>query len=160
MEFTDDSNDEDIFSPSPSGLGNLFNPGSKSKSNLKYQAPSKKTPEFKNDTDKTEVEHQDVGANETNPYTAIVGAFTWDGKTYKPIGKLGLVLMTQNSKPLMVLFKSKQQVLSSTDLSLEDLKVEQHAPNVLGTLDVQVNFVAFFCSLIYHTLGDLVLPAF
>ena len=39
----------------------------------------------------------------------------------------------------MILFKSKQQVLSRTDLNQEHLKIEQHSTNLLGTLDAQVS---------------------
>ena len=70
--------------------------------------------------------------------SVIVTAFTWDGKAYKPVGKVGLAILTKEEKPLMVLYKSKQQTLSTLDLSQEQLKVEHQSENVLGTLDMQV----------------------
>ena len=70
--------------------------------------------------------------------SVIVTAFAWDGKAYKPVGKVGLAILTKEEKPLMVLYKSKQQTLSTLDLSQEQLKVEHQSENVLGTLDMQV----------------------
>ena len=70
--------------------------------------------------------------------SVIVTAFAWDGKAYKPVGKVGLAILTKEGKPLMVLYKSKQQTLSTLDLSQEHLKVEHQSENVLGTLDMQV----------------------
>ena len=73
--------------------------------------------------------------------SVIVTAFAWDGKAYKPVGKVGLAILTKEEKPLMVLYKSKQQTLSTLDLSQEQLKVEHQSENVLGTLDMQVKIL-------------------
>ena len=145
MELIDDSNDEDIFSPTPNsnnGLDGLFHQNQKksqksgSSQDLKYQAPTK------NETNSKSIEAQEF----TPPPPVVINAFTWDGKTYKPVGKLGLTLMSKENQAFMIIFKSKQQVLSRTDLTLEQLKIEQHSANVLGTLDAQV-FIFFLKSI-------------
>ena len=129
MEFViDDTDTQDIFNPSTqsNGLDGLFNQVQKNQSspsaNLKYHAPSKKATE-----------------TDEEPFTVVVNAYAWDGKAYKPVGKLGLALM--HKKACMVAFKSKQQVLSSTNLALEPLKIEQHSSTLLGTLDSNVSSV-------------------
>ena len=47
--------------------------------------------------------------------------------------------MTKDEQAFMILFKSKQQILSRTDLNQESLKIEQHSDTVVGTLDAQVS---------------------
>ena len=143
MELIDDSNDdEDIFSPTSntkkSGLDGLFIQKQNKKSeksgsptqSLKYQAPTKNDPKQKS------TENLD---SYNPPAPIVINAFTWDGKAYKPVGKLGLTLMTKDEQAFMILFKSKQQVLSRTDLNQENLKIEQHSTNLIGTLDAQVS---------------------
>ena len=73
-----------------------------------------------------------------NSQTFIVNAFAWDGKNYKAVGKVGLALIFKDKKPLMILYKSKQQTLSTLDLAQEHIKLEQQSENVIGTLDQQV----------------------
>ena len=41
----------------------------------------------------------------------------------------------------MILFKSKQQVLSRTDLNQEHLKIEQHSTNLIGMLLLSRTFL-------------------
>ena len=45
--------------------------------------------------------------------------------------------MLKDDKAMLVLFKSKQQMISMVDLSQEPLKVEQHSSNVIVVLDSQ-----------------------
>ena len=45
--------------------------------------------------------------------------------------------MLKDDKAMLVLFKSKQQMISMVDLGLESLKVEQHSTNVITVLDSQ-----------------------
>ena len=98
MELIDDSNDdEDIFSPTTntkkSGLDGLFIQKSEKAGNpaesLKYQAPTKNDPKQKSN------ENLD---NYVPPAPIVINAFTWDGKAYKPVGKLGLTLMAKDDQ--------------------------------------------------------------
>ena len=116
MDFADGS-DEDIFSPTQNdGLGNIFN-GASSATPKKAETKTSK-----------------------NEDTILINAFLWDGKSYKAAGKMGVTL-AQNS---VILYKSKTQIMSTTDLSQEKLKIDQHSPNFLGTLDNQVLIFHFF----------------
>lgn len=124
IEFTDDSPDEDIFTPVNSSLDGLFTGQKKApaeaSSSLKYQAPMK---------------NEEKSASKS---VVIVNAFTWDGAAYQPVGKLGLTLALKDEKAFVVLYKSKQQTLFMLDITLEQLKIEQHSDISLGTLDSQV----------------------
>ena len=134
MELIDDSA-EDIFSPTNSNsLNGLFGQ-SNTNSDLKYQAPKKPSEE-------TPKEPKPPKENVKKSESFIVLAFAWDGQAYKPVGKVGLAIVAQEEKALMVLYKSKQQTLSTLDLSQEHLKVEQQSENVLGTLDMQVSIAS------------------
>ena len=135
MELIDNSA-EDIFSPTASnGLNGLFNqPNSNSSENLKYQAP-KKT-----------IEEKPKNASNTSKPTFMVNAHAWDGKSYKPIGKVRLTIISKDGTSLMVLYKSKQQTFSTIDLSQEPMKIEYQSENVLGTLDQQVVPTVIFMS--------------
>ena len=66
----------------------------------------------------------------------MINASTWDGKSYKPVGKLGLTLMANDNQAYMVLFKSKTQVLSRTDLKVEQMKKS------IASMAVMPNFKA------------------
>ena len=80
---------------------------------------------------------EQVSAQQSAPPTVVVNAFLWDGSVYKPFGKLGLTFMLKDDKAMLVLFKSKQQMISMVDLSQEPLKVEQHSSNIIVVLDSQ-----------------------
>ena len=144
MELLDDSA-EDIFSPAASnGLNGLFNhANSSSAADLKYQAP-KKTVEEKPERPKP-----------TNKPSFIVSAYAWDGKSYKPIGKVGLTIVSRDETSLMVLYKAKQQTLSTIDLKQEPLKIEHQSENVLGTLDQQVTGSLNFRAVNYNIFTKL-----
>ena len=45
--------------------------------------------------------------------------------------------MIKNDKAFLVLFKTKQQVVSMVDLTIEPLKIEQQSANALYSLDTQ-----------------------
>ena len=111
MELIDDSNDdEDIFSPTSntkkSGLDGLFVQKQNKKSeksghpaeSLKYQAPTKNDPKQKS------TENLD---NYVPPAPIVINAFTWDGKAYKPVGKLGLTLMAKDDQAQYIYLDSK-----------------------------------------------------
>ena len=111
MELIDDSNDdEDIFSPisntKKSGLDGLFVQKQNKKSeksghpaeSLKYQAPTK------NDTKQKSTENLD---NYVPPAPIVINAFTWDGKAYKPVGKLGLTLMAKDDQAQYIFLECK-----------------------------------------------------
>ena len=111
MELIDDSNDdEDIFSPTSntkkSGLDGLFVQKQSKKSeksghpaeSLKYQAPTKNDPKQKSN------ENLD---NYNPPAPIVINAFTWDGKAYKPVGKLGLTLMAKDDQAQYIYLDSK-----------------------------------------------------
>ena len=53
--------------------------------------------------------------------------------------ELNVLIYILCNQAFMILFKSKQQVLSRTDLNQEHLKIEQHSTNLIGTLDAQVS---------------------
>ena len=129
IEFNDDSldGDEDIFTPGSNSLNDLF----KEQKRPPVEIPSHEAPAPKR-----------IGANTSS--VVIVDAFTWDGAAYQPVGKLGLTLVLKEDKAFMVLFKSKQQTLSMVDITLDQLKIEQHSDILLGTLDSQARSISLY----------------
>ena len=127
MEISD--TEEDIFDPKVSNknLGGLFqvNPGKST--DLKYEAPGQNNSQVS--TPKPEP------APTSNVVTVV--AYLWDGSTFKLFGKIGVTLMIKNDKAFLVLFKTKQQVVSMVDLTIEPLKIEQQSANALYSLDTQ-----------------------
>ena len=125
MDISD--TEEDIFDPTVTNknLGGLFQANSGKSTNLKYEPPGQNGNQ--GPTPKAEPV--------SNVVTVV--AYLWDGSNFKLFGKVGLTLMIKNDKAFLVLFKTKQQVISMVDLTIEPLKIEQQSANALSILDTQ-----------------------